>query len=365
MAAAGIGFAILVLFMQLGFYGSVVNTAVAVTSRLNADLVLVSPRFVHLSQSSTLPRTRIFQAFADPAVASGSPLYLRYVDWRDPSTGARCRLFALGFPLTDPTPIPIEGIDGVNGVAAQRDALRPLGSILLDRLTQSRCGPRDANGQVELRNESARVAGYFDLGVGFLGDGALLMSDDTFDHVFADSKLSHPQLGLLRLRPGADEDAVAKRLQQLLPPDTRVLTRSRLSALQVRHWVENTAIGNIFALGAIAGFFVGVAVLHEILSTDIRNHLPLYATLKAMGYSERRLYRFVLEEATFFALLGFAPAFALSLIAFPFIRALTRLPMFLTPGLTLFVFVASVAMCTAAALLSLRRISLADPAELF
>ena len=33
----------------------------------------------------------------------------------------------------------------------------------------------------------------------------------------------------------------------------------------------------------IAGFFVGLTVLYQILSVDVHNALPLYATLKAMG----------------------------------------------------------------------------------
>lgn len=359
VAAAGIAFAILVVFLQLGFYSAVVNTAVAVTSQFDADLILISPRFVHLTETSQVPRVRLFQAMAVPEVETAIPLYFRYARWRDIDTGQTCKLFAIGFPLAEGVPLRTEG------VAGQLRALKPSKTFLVDRLTQEKCGPVNGDGNVEIREQSARIVGDFEMGVGFLADGAMVLSDDSFSALFGNYPLDRPHLGLIRLVDGADPDAAAAALQAILPVDTRVVTLEGLSSLQIRHWVESTAVGNIFGMGAITGFFVGLVVLYQILSADIRMHLPLYATLKAMGYRDRRLYRFVLEQAWIFASLGFLPAFVMTAVGFPVIHALTKLPIFVTPWLTGLVLFLSFAMCTGAALLSLRRISVADPAELF
>ena len=359
VAVSGIAFAILVVFVQLGFYGAVVNTALAISSRLDTDIVLVSPRFVHLSQASTLPRVRLFQALALPEVASTAPLYLRYARWREPQTGERCKLFALGFPLGDGSPLALPE------VSAQLRSLEPSNTLLADRFTQPECGPFGPEGSVEVREQVARVVGGFELGVGFLGDGAILMSDDTFAGLFSGHSLDRVHLGLVRLREGADIEQAARNLRAVLPVDTRVITRRELSGLLERHWVENTAVGNIFGMGTIAGFCVGVVVLFQILSADIRTQLPFYATLKAMGYRDRRLYHFVLQQSWMFALLGFLPAFAITLTGFPLIRRATQLPVFMTPELALSVLLMSITMCTLAGAMSVRRISTADPAELF
>ena len=361
-AAAGIGFAVLVIFVQLGFYGAVLGTALAVSSRLDAELMLVSPSFVHLGETGTVPRGRLFQSLALPEVQAATPFYFRYAVWRDPIAGEYCRLFALAFPLSsaqrDP-PLRMPELEG------QLDGLRTTGNLLLDRLTQSDCGPIDPERRVEVMGQVGRVVGDFDLGVGFLADGAFITSDDSFSRMFGNHPLDLPQIGLVKLVPDADVDAVADRLRKTLPQDVRVITAAELEAFQTRHWVENTAVGNIFAMGSIAGFLVGVVVLFQILSTDIRNHLPLYATLRAMGYSSRRLSRFVLEQAWYFAALGFAPALLLALGLFPLIHGLSRLPMFVTPGLVILVALMSLGMCTVAGLLSMRRLRRADPAELF
>lgn len=359
VASLGIAFAILVMFMQIGFYGAVVNTAVAVSSRLDADLILVSPRFLHLSETSSIRRERLYQALSVPGVERSAPLYFRYANWREPVSGARCRLFAMGFPLAQGSPLQLAG------VSEQLGKLKPASTLLLDRRTQPRCAPRRADGEVDVRDQVAWVVGDFELGVGFLADGAVLLSDDSFARLFERQNIDRPHLGLLKLRPDSDPELTQRELQRVLPEDTRVLTRRQLSRLQMRHWVENTAVGNVFGMGCIVGFFVGLVILHEVLSTDIRNQLPFYATLTAMGYGRRRLQRFVLEGAWIFASVGFAPALLFTMISFPVIREETRLPIVLSPGLALLVLVLTLSMCTGAALMSMRKLRQADPAELF
>jgi putative ABC transport system permease protein len=362
VAAAGIGFAILVIFVQLGFYGAVIGTAVAVTSRFDADLMVVSPGFVHLAETGSIPRGRLFQALAIPEVEAAIPIYFRYANWRDPETEEHCRLFALGFPLAEARPTPPLDLPGL---AEQIDRLRTTGTLLLDRLTQSSCGPASDAGAAEVNNRAARVVGGFSLGVGFLADGAMIVSDDSFSRFFQNHPLDRPHLGLVKLAKGANAAEVAETLGRMLPMDVRVITAAELEEMQTRHWVENTAVGNVFAMGSVAGFFVGVVVLFQILSTDIRNHLPLYATLRAMGYSSRRLGRYVLEQAWIFAGLGYVPALGIALILFPVVHGLTRLPIHMTFGLAFAVAVLSLGMCSIAALLSMRRLRRADPAELF
>ena len=362
VASAGIGFAILVMFVQLGFYSAVLNTALAVSARFDAEIMLISPRFAYLGATGTIPAGRLYQAQARPEVTTTTPIFFRYADWRDPVNGANCRLFAIGFPVSADSDIsPLR----LKGVSAQLKNLRPTNTLLLDEMTRSKCGPVDPSGSTEVRNLSARVVGGFKMGVGFLADGAMLMSDDSFSRFFGNHPLEEPHLGLVKLAPGSDVDEVADALRKSLPRDVRVVTQDELNALQTQHWVENTAVGNIFGMGTLAGFLVGVVVLFQILSTDIRNHLPLYATLRAMGYSKKRLTRYVLEQAWIYALLGFGPALFVSLFVFPLIQGATNLPIFITPALVVGILFMSLAMCSASALVSARRLHRADPAELF
>ena len=169
----------------------------------------------------------------------------------------------------------------------------------------------------------------------------------------------------MKLRPGADPDAVAAALRDYLPDDVEVLTRADVLGREVRHWVWETSIGLIFQLGVVVALVVGTAIVYQVLSSDVANHLPEYATLKAMGYSGNYLASVVLQQAVVLAVLGFVPGLAISAALYALTRAAARIPIDMTLARVLFVLGLAVAMCTISGLGALRKVRSADPADLF
>jgi putative ABC transport system permease protein len=359
VGVCGIAFAIVFVFLQLGLRGAVTATALAVSARLDGELVLVSTRFVHLGQSGDIPRSRVYQALAAPEVLSVTPLYTSYARWRNPATERNCDMFALAWPVSEPPPLRVPGL------AEAAPLLGEPGSVVADQLSQEKCGVTAELREVEVRERPTRVVGRFALGVGFLGDGAIVCSDDTFAQIFAGRSLDVMELGLVRLRPGSDAGRAAAALQASLPPDTRVLPLAELNEMQTRYWVNDTSIGAIFSVGAVVGFLVGTIVLFQVLSTDIRTQLAQYATLKAIGFGNGRIALLVLQQAWLYALLGYVPGLALGLALYALTWETTRLPVAMTVGRAAGVLAASLVMCGLSGLLSLRRVTQADPAELF
>ena len=149
--------------------------------------------------------------------------------------------------------------------------------------------------------------GNFKLGTGFSADGAVICSDLTFSHLMAQRRLGTLSLGLVKLRPGADPDRVAAELTALLPEDVNVYTRPQINAQDRHHWIMKTSVGVIFGLGVILAVLVGVAIVYQVLSSDIDNRLAEYATLKAMGFSPSYLSWTVLQQAFMLAVGGFIP----------------------------------------------------------
>jgi ABC-type antimicrobial peptide transport system permease subunit len=76
---------------------------------------------------------------------------------------------------------------------------------------------------------------------------------------------------------------------------------------------------------AIAGIFVAILLMFLQLGfyaywtggrdTDLSDQLSQCATLKAMGYENAYLVRVVLEQASFYALFGFLPAWVLGVVS--------------------------------------------------
>src|SRR6476659_9393783 len=70
IAATGVAFAVLLLFLQLGFYGAVGRTATMLFDHLRFDLVIASSEHQDLTRVRDFPRGRLAQARAVPGVAA-------------------------------------------------------------------------------------------------------------------------------------------------------------------------------------------------------------------------------------------------------------------------------------------------------
>jgi putative ABC transport system permease protein len=210
-----------------------------------------------------------------------------------------------------------------------------------------------------------RVAGLLNLGPSFGADGNMITSRDTFLELSPGTPPGSIELGLIRLLPDADPETVAQRLQRQLPPDVTVFTKAGFEEFEKTYWRTSTAIGFIFTLGAAMGFVVGCVIVYQILSSDVSDHLPEYATLMAMGYPLPSLLRVVGREGLLLAVLGYLPAYAAGLGLYALVRSGTNLPVFMNLDRALVVLVMILVMCLASSALAMRRLADADPAEIF
>ena len=149
------------------------------------------------------------------------------------------------------------------------------------------------------------------------------------------------------------------------PGDGVVLTREEFIRHEVDYWSNSTPIGYVFGLGVAMGLAVGLIVVYQILFADVQDHLREYATMKAMGYSNFFLSRLVLSEAVILAVLGYIPGYFASLAVYTQARAATNLPVLMTQDRALMVLGLTVLMCAVSALLAMRKLRSADPAEVF
>ncbi|HUZ91569.1 MAG TPA: FtsX-like permease family protein, partial [Methylocella sp.] len=131
------------------------------------------------------------------------------------------------------------------------------------------------------------------------------------------------------------------------------------------YWNNTAAIGFIFILGALMGVFVGSVIVYQILYTDVTDHLPEYAALKAIGYRDRFFSGVVLKQSVILSVLGFVPGVSISWAVYRYTAATTGYTMDLTLALAVGVLTVTVGMCVAAGLFAMRRLRRADPAELF
>jgi putative ABC transport system permease protein len=360
VAIAGVAFAVVLIFMNLGFQGALLKSTTVMYDEFDAEIFLTSPQSLEISTTKAFPRERLYQVAGVAGVERVMPLYLEYVLWRNPETRLSRAMFVFGINPQDPLFLMPELR---NPEAVQ--ILRQRDTAFIDRLSRDSFGPQTTGLETEAGRRRITIGGQYTLGGGFAADGTLIMSDQNFRRFFAPRPLDLISMGLIKLQPGADPEAVVAEMRTLLPKDVQVLTKPEVILKDTTYWLENTAIGFIFTLGVIVSFIVGIVIVYQILYTDIRDHLREYATLKAMGYGSGYLFQVVLQEAVILAVLGYIPGLAIALGLYKFTVNATQLPIFMGLPRVVLVLTLTVLMCCISGLVSVRKVVTADPADVF
>src|SRR6266700_1647587 len=358
LATGGIFIAILLIFVELGFFVAVPQGGMLIYDHLRFDLLVSSHRYVFQSQSGQFPRARLAAAMTVPEVAQASPLYLGGGKWQDPTGGLKLDIAVIGVD-------PRAGIFAVPDIESQVAVLERADTVLVDGATRSLFGSLETGRVIDLAGRHMTIGGQYKLGTGFLGLGIVLASEANFFAMFAGRPADTVNLGLVTLKPGADPESAAKALRAVLPADMQVFTRADLVAHEVAYWTIRTATGLIFGSGLVVSFVVGIMVLYQTLATQITRQLPQFATLKAIGYTDRYLDGVVLFEAWLIMAVAFVPALGAALAVYALVRAETLLPLSLSITQLAAVFGITLVMATASAFLSLGGLRRADPAEIF
>lgn len=370
VAVGGIGFAVLLMFMQAGFRFALIDSTVRLIDDLEADLIIVSRAKFALPSEQRFKLQRLMQAQACPGVAQAFPLYTENpvaVLKRAGHKGHPIRVLAF------PAGAPMFAIPQVEQFAAELN--QPF-AALIDAESKAKFGvPADdperlRAHQAELTGRRIRFVGVFHMGTDFANDGNVIMTAQNFARYFpfrarGDDPLGIVDLGIVQLEPGAAPLVVKDRLECILPQDVAVFTKREFRDAETRFWRTSTPIGYIFGVGMALGFVVGVIICYQIIYASISSHMPEFATLKAMGYRDRYFIALVVSESVYLSVLGFVPGLLVSWGLYEALAQWTGLLMLLTPGRAALVYAFTLAMCLTSGCLAMRRVLAADPAELF
>lgn len=364
VALAGIGFAVILMFMQLGFSDALFRSAVTFHDRLNADVVLISPQSNALIAMKSFSQRRIYQALGFSGVESVSPVYLTFGLWKNPETRRTRSIMVVGVR-------PEDNAIAIPEVQQYQDQIKLQDVLLFDQDSRPEFGPiadlfqTQPEVRTEIDNHRVKVGGLFRLGASFGADGNVITSDLNFLRIFSQRDRGMIDVGLIRLKPGANVEQVMTNLRNGLPEDVLVLSKEGFADFERNYWSESTAIGFIFGLGTLMGFIVGTVIVYQILYTDVSDHLAEYATLKAMGYTNLYLLNVVFQEALILSVLGYLPGLILCTGLYTVVRNATALPMMMTFDRGLQIFLLSVLMCSISGAIAVRKVQDADPADIF
>lgn len=357
LAVFGVFAAIVFAFLQLGFYDAVPTGGTSIYEAMNFDIALVSTAHVYQIRPKSFPRRRLLQAMALPEVEAAMPFYQKYARWLNVSGRVYRDSFVMGID-------PESALFRVPSIDSQRRKLRLPDTALIDDSSKPAYGG-EVGAPIEISGRTMEIVGKYTLGRGFVSSCVVIVSDQNFARLFPGQSLHQINAGFIRLKPGASAADAARKLRQMLPEDTRVFVRHDFMQHEIDYWLTSTSTGLVFGFGVGIAVVVGCAILFQTLATLIRRNLPGYATLKAIGYTDRDLTRIVTYQAQIITILAYILSVPVAFGLYDLASAATALPIRMTAARIVVVLLMTVVICMASTLISLRTLKKADPVDLF
>ena len=363
-AIAGVSFANVLVFFQLGLSGGLYDSQKRPIQQINGELVMVSGRYLYLGEQLNFPRARLTQALGVEGVKAVTPLYLGLSQWLNSDTRQQKQALVFGIAPENPALRLPE-------LASDRLLLQRGDALLFDVRSKANAGPvaatvrREGSYKTELGGVQSVVTGLFSLGLTFAADINLVTSATNFKNYFPNQSADDIQMGVIQLQPGVDPLRVKATLATFLDPSVKVFTIEELAAAEEAYWRRNSSFGLIFGLGVLVGLVVSGIIVYQILYSDVSDHLTEYATLKAIGYDDGFVVGIILQESLILALLAFAPSLLLSLGLYGFLARSTSLMVVMSAGRAVLVFAFTLGVCGVSGWLATAKLRRLDPADIF
>ncbi|MEP0518986.1 MAG: FtsX-like permease family protein [Hyphomicrobiales bacterium] len=363
-AVAGIAFANILVFVQLGIMMALNTTILVPYSLLNADIIISAADSNSLTDGSNVPRQRGFEALSIAGVADSLPLFIGSINWKkDDGSSTNLQVMA-----SDPA----KGAFLAQPIRDEIAKLFLIDTVLLDRSTRGadevrfeQISPQNPM-LFEANGRTLSAPGTIDVGGGFSSDGFAYTSDQTFLRLFGKRISGAPNHILLKAEADRDIDIVIAELQELFPTGkVKVRTLEEAAHADQVYQTTERPTGLIFGFGVLMGVIVGLVIVYQLLSTDVADHLKEYATFKAMGYRQSFFLSIVFEEALILAVLGFIPGALIATILYQFLSEASSLPIMMDNARLIVVFLGTLASCAISGAIATRRLAGADPADLF
>ena len=268
LSIAGLGVAIILMFMQLGFRGAVENTATTIYEKMDFDLLVRSPNYLHLVAADRVPRTTLDEIAGQNQIAEVAPFHASLALWENPSgsisdqsgESATRGIVMIGI---DPS-IKTFQIDPRKG-KWDLDQLTSSEYILIDQKSFPEYGPKNKNQferedigvEAKVSGMPVKIAGLFKMGSGLTANGAMIVNEQGFDRLLPIDSRRFVSMGLIRLEqdlPERKRKEIARKLEnRFRAPDGKplveVLTRREVYRRELKRWLGETPIGFVFTLG--------------------------------------------------------------------------------------------------------------------
>lgn len=352
----GILFSIVLVAVQLGLYLGARKMIIDMIEYSNGELWVTAYGAKSFEEGGILltPRER-HAALAAPGVDAVVPLIVSFAEWRKPGGGST-NTVVVGTDAED------NGLQAWNIVQGSQAAIEAPDGVAVDRSYLADLGISGIGDTAQIERGRVRVRAMTE------GIRSFTMAP----YIFTTLNRARSLLGvpgenatyyLVQVKPGADIERLRQNLIERLP-NVEVLTKAEFRDRSLDQWLFSTGAGVALIGGAILGLLVGTVIVAQTLYSSTKDHLNEFATLRALGSSSGYIHKVILAQAGLSAVIGYVLGMIIALTVVV-LSTHTALPIIMTPGLAISLFLLTLFMCAISAVSAIMKVTKIDPAMVF
>ena len=351
----GIAFSVVLIAVQVGLFLGFERMVSVVIDHLHADIIIMPKATENFDDVSVLSGEERYRALSVQGIERIERLVVTGAEWRKPDGGSRSVMLLGSDPRTG-TLVPW------NIPASDAGRLITPGSVIVDTTYADDLGVTRRGDLAQIDGKSARVVGFT----------SGIRSFTTVPYVFTALDQAQAYQGstgdrvaylLVTVSPGANVETVLSDLATRVPT-AKVMTLQDFRTQNFHYWLFTTGAGGALLVGVLIGLLVGCAVVGQTLFATTKEHLPEFATLRALGAPAGLIKKVILWQAAMSGVAGYVVGAVLVALVVAATQN-TAMSIAVTPPMAVGLFFVTVVMCAVAALAAILKVNKIDPATVF
>jgi len=351
----GVVFSVVLIAVQGGLFVGFTSATSCVIDNTDADVWVASKGVRNFDVTNPLKEAKYYQVLSVPGVGLVKRFIVQFANWRKPAGGMES--------------IEIVGFDTISGlgkpwnlVAGDSGLLEIPDTVVFDEHYLGKLGVAGVGDSAEINDRRARI-------VGLTRD---IRSFTTSPYVFASLRgaLEYTKYKadeftylLVKAAPGVEPGELVRAIKARVDA-VDVFTSREFARATQWYWMFTTGAGMALVIAAALGLVVGGVIVAQTLYATTMDHLAEFGTLRAMGAGGAYIYKIILWQAVINALAGYGLGIVISVFV---VHSAERggANIVLTVPMEVGLFFLTLFMCTAAAMVSIHKVTRIDPAMVF
>lgn len=328
----GVIFSVVLVNIQGGLFFGLIRKASMLVDNSHADIWIGHRGMHNVDFAHPIPERWRYVVAGIEGVDEVQPLRVEFGEMSLPGGGYE-NVVLIGVPPETNLGRAFDIVEGHVDALERRDA------IVVDQCDSRKLKSPQVDELREINGRRVRVTGKCNGVLSFLVTPYVFTQYDNASEL-ADSDPTKTSYLLARVKPDADSEAICREIQRLLP-DVAAMTAEDYAGVSINFWMTRTGLGLSFGAAAMLGLLVGLVMVGQTLYAMVLDRLTEYATLRAIGLSERELLCILAFQSVIVASIGIAVGMMLTVILKTLLstpRATIEIPIILYVGCGILIF---------------------------